>query len=303
MLPPASREGRDQHPLVQEYLESLQTVRGLSPNTVRASQGDLRQFVEFVGRQTPPVGVDAVETRHVYAFCRWLGRDRGPATLARKLSTLAAFYGYLRQTGAVATSPVDGMVRPRVPDTLPVVPTEEDCRALTNACGTERERAVVLLLLGCGLRRSELLDLDMGDVAADLSQVTVRHGKGGKARVVPLAPVVAEAVRAYLAVRPAGGEALVLNAVEKRLGHTGLQRLFARLLKRAGLTGQGLHLHSLRHGFATHALRHGADVATLRDLLGHTSLETTGRYLHADASTKASAVQAWGACLGGGAHG
>lgn len=119
---------------------------------------------------------------------------------------------------------------------------------------------------------------------------------------MPLAPIVAQALEAYLAVRDARCEALIVNSVGKRLGQTGLQRRFTRLVKRSGLAGQGLHLHSLRHAFATHSLRHGADVATLRDLLGHVSLETTGRYLHADASTRACAVAEWGAQLSGPAN-
>jgi len=283
--------------LAREYLDQLALGQGCSPNTVRALAGDLRQFGAFVHEQEGPATVREVQPRHIFGFVRWLGRGRAPATVARKLSTLTGWFSYLRKTGAIEANPAEGVPRPRVPDALPVVPEEQDCALLVGACQTAHEKAVLLLLLGCGLRRSDVLGLDIGDVAADLSQVTIRRAKGGKDRVVPLAPVVAEAVSAYLKVRAARCEALIANSVGKRLGQTGLQRLFRRLLRRAALTGRGLHLHSLRHAFATHALRNGADIATLRDLLGHASLETTSRYVRSDASTRSSAVASWGARL------
>ncbi|MEN6344203.1 MAG: site-specific integrase [Armatimonadia bacterium] len=172
------------HPLVQEFLQSQATVQGLSPNTLRASRGDLEQFLAYLRAQCSAATLETVQTRDVYGFCRWLGQERCPATVARKLSSLGSFFRYLQQTGVVEGNPVAGVPRPRVPEAFPQVPTEEDCRRLLGACATERERAVALLLLGCGLRRSELLGLNVGDVAADLSQITIQRGKGGKARAV-----------------------------------------------------------------------------------------------------------------------
>ena len=153
------------------------------------------------------------------------------------------------------------------------------------------------LLLGCGLRKGELLALDLADVSADHSQVLIRHAKGGKYLTVPLSAPVACAVRDWVQVSEEWPGTLACTSVHTRMGPTGLQRLFSRLLRSAGLTDTGLTIHSLRHAFATHVLRSGTDVATLRDLLGHASLETTGRCLHSDASTRASAVAAWGECF------
>lgn len=153
------------------------------------------------------------------------------------------------------------------------------------------------LLLGCGLRRNELLQLDVADIAADFSQVVVRHAKGSKVRHVPLSPQVAEVLRDYLDQHQAPNGPLVTTAKGTRLGSTGLQRLFRRVLGRAGLADRGFTIHSCRHGFATHALRGGADLASLRDVLGHASLSTTSRYLSSTQTTRGLAVNAWGADL------
>lgn len=111
-----------------------------------------------------------------------------------------------------------------------------------------------------------------------------------------MSDLAAQAVRTYAGARTSGP--LLITGRGTRLGSTALQREFRRLLLRAGLDGRGYTLHSLRHAFATHVLRAGTDVATLRELMGHASIETTARYLHADAATKSAAVSAWALELG-----
>jgi len=283
--------------LAAEYLDYIHSARGFSPATVRAYRGDLRQFLQFLSEHALPRQAGAISAQHIHRFCRWLSYDRAPATLNRKLNAVSGLFSYLVAVGMADRNPVDGVDRPRIPDPAPAVPDEKECAALLGACVSDQERVAVLLMLGCGLRRGELLALDGSDVAADFTQIVVRRGKGGKTRAIPLAPVVGEALREHLGVRGGRTGPLLTTSMGTRLGSTGLQRALRRILARAGLASKGFTAHSLRHAFATHALRSGADLATLRDLLGHASLETTSRYLHTDARTKAAAVSAWGRAL------
>ena len=284
-------------PLVGEYLEYLARARGLRPLTVRSYRGDLEQFDEFLAEHDRSTDVRDIIPRDIHLHASWLGRDRCSSTVARKLTALSGFFGHLVTMGYIDENPVEGVQRPKVVQSLPDVPSKQQCAALLGACDTPQERAVFSLLLGCGIRRGELLGLDVSDIAAEFSQLAIRDGKGGASRTVPLPDTTAAILRAYVGNLGQRSGALIRTKIGTRLSSTGLQRLFTRVLKRAGLDEEGFSVHSVRHAFATQVLRSGTDVATLRDLLGHKSLETTGRYLHADASTKAGAVKAWDVTL------
>lgn len=281
-----------------DYLDYGRNVRGFSEQTVRAYRSDLRQFEAFLSEHDLPQDARQITPAHVHLFASWLSATCAPASIARKLNCLGGLYRHLCALGLVQASPLEHVRRPRVPQCFPPVPSQAECARLLRACREPRERVAISLLLTCGLRKGELLALDVADVSAGFDQVIVQHGKGGKSRALPLCSLAAQELRAYLDARPGSAGPLLTTGVGTRLGTTGLQRLFRTLLARAGLSGRGYTLHSLRHAFATHVLRLGTDVATLRDLLGHASLETTGRYLRADATTKAAAVSAWAAELG-----
>jgi len=285
--------------LSEEYLGYLGEVRGYSPCTIRAYRGDLFQFGQFADQCGLANDLRSVRRRHIYLFCRWLAKGRRPRTIARKLACLRGYFGYLRQVGLLEQCPLEGILTPRYTESPPSVPSETQCARLLASCQETRERAVVHLLLGCGLRRSELLGLDVRDISADWRHLNVRRGKGGKSRTIPIASPVAHAIQDHLPERPSSSDPIFQTGAGTRLGNTGLQRLFHRVVGKAGLSAQGFTLHSLRHAFATHLLRSGADVATVRDLLGHASLETTSRYLHADAQTRTNAVDKWADVLSG----
>ncbi len=149
---------------------------------------------------------------------------------------------------------------------------------------------MVLMLLGTGLRRGELLGLDVSSLSADLSELKIR-GKGERERIVPIPGQCRAALRRYLDSREAEAPALFLNRAGKRVGTTTFHRWFRRLLRRAGLDGSGLTPHSLRHSYATHLLRAQVDLETIRELMGHSSISVTGRYLATDPSRKRAAVE------------
>lgn len=284
-------------PLSRQYLEFLTDVRGCSPCTTRAYRSDLTQFQEFLELQAQPLDAQQIAPRHLHLFSTWLAQTCSPRTIARKLNCLAGFFGYLLDLELVGRNPLQGVRRPRVPETLPAVPDRAECARLLLACQTLRERVVLALLLGTGIRRNELLQLDTSDVAADFSQVTIRHAKGGRIRHVPLSPPVAETLAQYLREHCLSSGPLLATSTGARLASTGLQRLFRRVLAHADLADRSFTVHSCRHAFATHTLRAGADLASLRDVLGHRSLSTTSRYLTSTQSTRGLAVDAWGADL------
>ena len=158
------------------------------------------------------------------------------------------------------------------------------------ACATPQERIIVGLLRYCGLRRNELLLLDVAGIAADYSSIAV-SGKGYKQRAIPLHSDLRQLLRDYIPNLPTDEEqAVIRNQAGNRMSPTSFYRVFRKLLQRAGLADKSLTPHSLRHHFATELIRAGADLATVASLLGHGNVSTTSRYLHTDSATKRTAI-------------
>ena len=168
----------------------------------------------------------------------------------------------------------------------------EDIRRLEAVTRGARERAIFLTFVLTGVRRSELINLDLQDLDTEWWTLRVR-GKGSKERTVPVPPMLREALMNYLQVRSAVGcPALFVNAEGRRLRPRSLQRMMRRWLRDAGLADRGYTIHSLRHSFATLLVRNHADLRTVQELLGHSDISSTARYLHADLRSKAAAVNA-----------
>jgi site-specific recombinase XerD len=258
---------------IDRFLESP----GLSESTRRAYRFDVRQFGDWLDRRGTPL--ERVDVRTLADYASELGRARprklAPATIGRKLAAVRSF---LRFTLGPARVP-DASFAPRRPRRLPETPKQQEIEtALEELDGDGplalRNRALVELVYSAGLRSREAIDLDLGDVDFEQEQVRVR-GKGGKERVVPLGEEAALLVAHYIRdARPQlarGAEnALFLSARGRRLDTSTLRRVFA-------------HPHRLRHAFATHLLEGGADLRTIQELLGHSSLSTTQMYSHVDA--------------------
>ena len=217
-----------------------------------------------------------------------LTRTHAAPSVARKLAAVRAFFRFLRRQGHVTQSPAELLASPKVRRPLPTFVSPAGAAAVVEApagddAGALRDRALLELLYGSGLRVSEACGLDL--VALDLPARQARVlGKGSKERVVPLGGPAAEALDAYLArrgelVRGADPGAVFLTARGRRMGPRAVQRL----VQKAGALGAGradLHPHALRHSCATHMLDGGADLRAIQELLGHASLSTTQRYTH-----------------------
>ena len=274
---------------VEEWLTHLEGYANRSPLTIRAYRGDTGKFIDFLRTRRLPTSVDEITHRHVRAFAASLS-DKAPATINRNLDALSSFFGHLRDTGIIDSNPVSAVERPRRARKLPRAATVEQCRALTAAAETARDRAMVLVLICTGLRRGELLGLKVGDLSADLSEIKVR-GKGERERVLPVPEQCRDALEDYLNERDSQSDFLFVNNADRQVGTTTFHRWFRRLLDTAGLEDSDLTPHCLRHAYATNLLRAGVDLETIRDLMGHSDISVTGRYLSTDPSRKRTAVE------------
>jgi len=261
--------------------------RGRSPHTRRAYLRDVQEFLEDLrerGIAPSPARLDVAEIR-AYLASRF-GR-RQPSTLARKLSSLRTFGAFLQQRGVVGDNAPRLVSTPKRRRMLPRFLTVDDAfRVVDGPKGdtpsVARDRAILEVLYGAGLRVSEVSGLDVDDVRreGELAMLRVRHGKGRKERIVPLGTRGVTALDAWLAVRPAeSGAPLFVNRWGRRLGTRSIARMVAAVSVRESSTGH-ISPHALRHSFATHLLDSGCDLRSIQEMLGHASLSTTQRYTH-----------------------
>ncbi len=270
-------------PQLDGFLALLAARR--APRTVDAYRRDLRHFAAWLGGE--PSRADVEDLEHYLADLRAQGL--APATIARRAAALRAFYRHLTMLGARADNPGAELDLPRRTRRLPrtLSPGEAE-RLIEAAAGTApralRDRALVELLYGAGLRVSEAVGLERA--AVDLEHRIVRAlGKGSKERLVPIGREAAEALRRYLARgRPfldgRHRPELFLNARGGALTRAGAFLILRRLAEKAGLEPGRVHPHLLRHSFATHLLEGGADLRSVQEMLGHADLATTELYTH-----------------------
>jgi len=223
----------------------------------------------------------------------YLGRLTSLAanTIRRRAHAFGGWLEYCARQQWIPTNPARGLQLPRRGRRERHYPNEAEVLALLAATRTPLERAVAYLLATTGVRRREILDLDLSSLSSDGSEIRV-IGKGDAERRLPLAEATQQVLQEYLTIRGTDPGPLLLSRTETRLGVTQLRRVFARLLKRAGLQDEGFTLHSMRHAFATLLIRNGTDLGIVSRLLGHLSLEVTSVYVHSDPASCRAAVNA-----------
>ena len=279
------------------WLERLAHERRASPQTVVAYGRDLADFCRFLTDHLGyRPGVQDLETLRPADFRSYLaqrhGRGLARTSTARALSSLRGFFRYLERAGFVANAAIHGVRTPKVPKSIPKALDKEQALEAVDAVGelsdepwvAKRDIAMLTLLYGCGLRIGEALGLDRHE--APDGDAMIITGKGGKERLVPVLPVVAAAIRDYLAVCPhdVGDDGpLFLGVRGGRLQAGIVQRQVRRLRVLLSLPETATP-HALRHSFATHLLTGGGDLRTIQELLGHASLSTTQRYTDVDAA-------------------
>jgi integrase/recombinase XerC len=300
--------------LVTGFLKVLANERGSSVHTLRAYERELRGFAawlteRFGAEQDPSTAVRRIEHTDIRAFLGTL-YDRGlsKASAARALAAIRSWFKWLARTGHIEQNAASLVATPRLPKHLPRVPSIEQMNQVVDSVGEDaaswpaRDKAILEMLYGCGIRNAELTGLNLEDIHWANEAVLVR-GKGQKQRYVPLGDAAAEELRAYLterearlnAARGASTPALFLNLQLRGLG-TGegksrkiathgqarlTTRSVGRIVKRIAILrglSSDVHPHTLRHAFGTHLLEEGADLRAIQELLGHERLSTTQRY-------------------------
>jgi site-specific recombinase XerD len=279
--------------LVDRFRRHLEAEKRASPHTVRNYLLNVEQLVAFMREKGRPLQPRAVDIPLLRSYLASLFELNEPATIARKLSAVRAFLRFLRREKVIEENVAMLLRPPKAKKALPSFLTVEQAGVLVeapNAGHKLRDAALFEVLYGCGLRVSECVGLDLGDVEADM--IRVRAGKGRKDRVVPLGEKARRAIDRWLPerlkLRPTD-DALFVNARGRRLTARSVRRFLDAHAQAASLPKT--HPHALRHSYATHLLSSGADLRAIQELLGHASLKTTARYAHVDFEYLARAYQ------------
>ena len=290
--------------LVDEYLRVLANERGSSAHTLRAYRRELMNFaVHMAERHAAICSVDQIDHLHIRTYLGvQLERGLSKASTARALAAIRSWFKWLARTGHVQQNVASLVATPKLPKHLPRVPSIEQMNRVVDTVDDDaaswpaRDKAILELLYGCGVRNAELTGLNLGDIHWGNDAILVR-GKGQKQRLVPLGDAAAQALRAYLAERSArlaakfSGKAvdtpaLFLSLHLRGVGRPGgdgrlTTRSVGRIVKRVAILrglSADVHPHTLRHAFGTHLLEEGADLRAIQELLGHERLSTTQRY-------------------------
>jgi len=278
--------------IIQKFTQYLLIVKRYSIHTVKAYRNDLEQFVHHlscqsaVNRRMP--AVPDVRKADIHAFFGDLMRHgMEKRTVARKQASVRAFFNHLTESGFIGTNPCVGLSSPKLEKKLPEFFREEEMVMVLECIGGDtakdiRDRAILELFYGTGMRLAELVALNITDVNLYGGQVRVL-GKGNKERLIPLGRTISDSLSGYLKQRfslnPGSEKALFINSRGERLSARGVQYIVKKRLEQVS-DRKKLSPHVLRHTFATHLLDRGADMEAVKQLLGHASLSTTQNYTH-----------------------
>src|SRR5256885_3940886 len=270
---------------VADFLRHLRE-RNSSPHTLKAYSGDLANFSAYAGSR----GWDRIDHIAIRGFLSQLyEKGLSKTSVARSLAAVRSLYRWLGREGVVEQNPAKLVATPKLPKKLPRVPTIEEMNSVLDgqmpeiAAFPERDRLMLELLYGCGIRNSELIGINLDDIRLSAEAILIR-GKGKKERYVPFGDSAKNALAAYLPARQAvlsgrrkNNPALLINQRGGRLTTRSVGRIIKKIAVAKGLSPD-VHPHTLRHAFGTHMLEEGADLRAIQELLGHERLSTTQRY-------------------------
>lgn len=281
---------------ITQFLNYLATERGFSPRTIEAYRHDLGKFSIFLS-SINRTDIAAITRADVGSFVSSLASSNAEVTKARKLSTVKSFFNYLEGIDVLKNNPASHVISPKIPQREASYLNGEEYQRLMQTVRDvatpyywQRDLTIVTIFLHTGIRLSELVSLTLDSV--DLSEGTILiHGKGNKERRLPLNTEVSLVIEKYLAKRSeAETESLFVSKLGKGLSSRSVYHLIKRYLKKAGINKEKLGVHSLRHSFGASLLNKGINLVVIQELLGHTKLETTRRYLHINKEDMRTAV-------------
>ena len=280
------------HKIISDYSFYLKIERAMSPNTVEAYTSDVESFLYSSGLE--PSQVTSGDILDYLASCESLSKR----SQSRLLSSLRSFFDWLVLEGDRKDNPCDAVDSPKLGRYLPEVLSVEEVSAIMDSVDVStwngtRDRAILEVLYGCGLRVSEAAGLKISELFLDEGFVRV-VGKGDKERIVPIGEMAVAALRNYLAARPEPAsrqydDILFLNKFGKGISRVSLFNMVKKQAMASGIAKE-ISPHTFRHSFATHLIENGADLRVVQEMLGHESILTTEIYTHIDSSTWQRAV-------------
>ena len=280
---------------IEDFIAALALERGMSPRTCESYGGDLRFFAAYLKRRKIENAAD-VKREDIVAFLA-NEREKGikGSTRSRRLAAIRVFFRHLKERHLIRTNPSDLMDAPKKALTLPRVLSEAEVAALLDEVRGEdpvslRDRAILEVMYGCGLRVSELCELKREDIVADGELLRIL-GKGSKERIVPIGAAAGRALTAYLeGSRESFSRGnlsephIFLTRLGKPFTRQGISKIVHTRAAAVGIAANRISPHVLRHCFASHMLAHGADIRAIQELLGHADIGTTQIYTHVDAA-------------------
>lgn len=280
---------------LKEYGFYLGVERHMSANTVSAYCSDVRMFLDAAGK--PPADVEADD---IVSYLAGRGEGISKRTQSRILSALMSFFDWMALEGDREDNPCERVEAPKFGRYLPGVLSVEEVEAILSAPDSEswdgkRDRAILEVLYGCGVRVSEASSLKVSSVYLDERFVRV-IGKGSKERIVPMADATAQRVADYLQVRPvpadsASEDILFLNKYGGKMSRVSFFNIVKKYALLAGINKE-ISPHTFRHSFATHLIENGADLRAVQEMLGHASVKTTEIYTHVDSASWQASILA-----------
>ena len=265
--------------IISQYLEYLELEKGLSQNTIDAYRRDLYEFANFSA-----CDIKEINRNNISAFIRHLKeRALAPTSVIRKIASLRNFFKWSYSTNIIDKNPASTLEQPKVPQRLPKVISLKEVEEMLHSNITPVQSVIIELLYSCGLRVSELVNLNIADI--DMASKYIRcFGKGSKERIIPIGSKALERLENYYPERDFILKKYNLNTKRLLIFETGRipnrQDIYTFIHERGKLIHKNISPHTLRHSFATHLLENGADLRVVQELLGHSDVSTTQLYTH-----------------------
>ncbi|MCF7887029.1 MAG: tyrosine recombinase XerC [Candidatus Omnitrophica bacterium] len=268
---------------IDKFLNYIEMEKNYSAHTCKNYRQDLKEFKKFI-KSNEEIDIKEIDYFILRKFLSLLNKKKlNKRTISRKISTLKSFFKFLLRERILKNNPAASLIYPRLDKPLPKFLTEDQVEKILKLPNTNkllglRDKAILEFLYSTGARVSEMVSvkLDNLDLIGGVVKVT---GKGRKERLLPLGEPAIESIREYLSSRSDSQRALFLNKNNKPLGDRGVRSIISKYIKNAALS-LDVSPHVFRHSFATHLLNHGADLRSVQELLGHSSISTTQIYTH-----------------------
>lgn len=266
-----------------KFLNYLKIEKNYSPHTLTNYERDLKELESFLENNFKNIDIKEIDYFILRKFLVFLSSQISKRSMARKISTLKSFFKFLVREGIIENNPAVSLIYPRQEKKLPTFLTEEEVDKLLESIKGEdfitlRDKAILEFLYSCGARVSEVINLKKEDIDLIGGIVKVK-GKGKKERILPLGEPAIRAIRKYLDKRKDNSSFLFVNYKGEKLSDRGVRLILEKYIKKLAFKFR-VSPHTLRHSFATHLLNRGADLRSVQELLGHSSISTTQIYTH-----------------------